>query len=140
MLLPDRMSCWRRACRWQMRPADQGSSPVELAIVAPVVLLLAFMVVQAALVYWAHSIALGAATQGVTVERGYRAAPGSGATHAREFLAAAGDGLTDQQVTVTRTGTEVQVTVTGRAVSVLPVINFRVSRTAHGSIERVTTP
>lgn len=119
---------------------DRGSSPVELAIVASAMLLLAFLVVQAGLTYWAHSIALGAATQGVTVERGYRVAPGSGGDHAREFLGAAGTGLTHQQVTVSRSGTEVSVTVTGRAISVLPGLTFQVSRTAHGSIERATAP
>lgn len=137
------LHCWTRRCpppRWHDHHSERGSSPIELAIVASAMLLLAFLVVQAGLTYWAHSIALGAATQGVNVERGYQASPGSGGAHAREFLGAAGFGLTDQQVAVSRTGTQVTVTVTGRAISVLPGLGFRVSRTAHGSIERVTTP
>lgn len=78
--------------------------------------------------------------QGANVERGYGAAPGSGVEHANAFLAAAGAGLTDQQVTATRTATDVSVTVTGRAISVLPGMTWRVSRTAHSSVERVTAP
>lgn len=136
----DDSRCERRLRRlWDMH-ADRGGSPVELAIVAPVLLLLGFTVVQAALTFWANQIALAAATQGVNVERGYQASPGSGGAHAREFLAGAGEGLNNQQVTVSRTGRQVTVTVTGNAISLLPGVTFDISRTAHGSVERVTTP
>ena len=119
---------------------QRGSNPVEFAIVATVMLTLAFVVVQAALVFYAQSIALGAATQGVNAARGYQSSAGAGEDHARDFLAAAGTGLTDQRVSASRGGTEVSVTVSGRAISVLPYVNFAVRRTAHGPVERVTQP
>ena len=113
---------------------------MEFAIIASAMLLLAFAVVQATLVFYAQSIALGAATQGVNAARGYQASAGSGQDHAREFLAAAGDGLTRQRVSASRSGTEASVTVSGRAISVLPGVSFPVRRSAHGPVERVTQP
>lgn len=119
---------------------DRGASPIEFAIIAAPLIMVVFMVVQAGLVYFANSVALGAATQGVNAERGYHAAPGAGAASARDFLAAAGAGLNDQQVSVNRGGGQVRVTVTGTAITVLPGVSFSISRAAHGPIERVTQP
>lgn len=126
----------RRAC--QPLRSDRGSSPVEFAIVASAMILTAFVVVQAGLVFHARSLALGAATQGANAERGYQAPTGMADAAANRFLDQAGDGLTGQTVTVTRTATDVRVTVTGTAISVLPGVTFHVSQTAHGSIEQVT--
>ncbi|MFI7026315.1 TadE family protein [Micromonospora sp. NPDC049900] len=119
---------------------ERGSSPVEFVIVAAPMLLLGFGGFQVGIVYYANSIALAAATQGVNVERGYNAPPGSGADHANNFLTSAGMGLSHSQVSVTRTTTDVRVTVTGNSISLLPGMTFSISRTAHGSIERVTDP
>ncbi|MFD6757363.1 TadE family protein [Micromonospora gifhornensis] len=133
--------------RWPVRVRRQprsrrerGSSPVEFAIVAAPMLLLGFAGFQVGVVYYANSIALAAATQGVNVERGYNAPPGSGADHTNDFLDAAGAGLSNPQVAVTRTATEVRITVTGTSISLLPGLAFPISRSAHGSIERVTDP
>ncbi|MEK8106558.1 TadE family protein [Micromonospora sp. M12] len=46
------------------RLSDRGSSPVEFAVIALPMILLTFLVVQAGLIFFAQSIALGAATQG----------------------------------------------------------------------------
>jgi len=103
-------------------------------------LLLGFGGFQIGLVYYANSVALAAATQGVNVERGYAAASGSGVDHANAFLDASGVDLGDRQVTLTRTGTEVRITVTGTSISLLPGLTFPITRSAHGTIERVTQP
>jgi Flp pilus assembly protein TadG len=121
-------------------PADRGASPVDFAIVAAPMLVLAFIVLQAGFVFHAQSIALGAATQGVNGARGYQAGAGDGERQARQFLSAAGSGLAGSNVTVGRSGTAVSVTVTGRAVTLVPGLSFRISRTAHGPVERVTPP
>lgn len=130
----------RATPRRPRRSGDRGSTPVEFAIVASSMLILAFAVVQAGLVYYAHSLALGAATQGVNAARGYQSSAGAGASHARQFLSRAGAGLLNQQVSATRSGTQATVVVTGRAVSVLPGLTFTVTKTAHGPVERVTQP
>ena len=117
---------------------DRGSSPVEFAIVATAMILLIFAVVQVGLVYHARSLALAAATQAANAGRGYQAPTGSASDVAAGFLADAGDGLTETSVTTVQTGTDVSVTVTGTAISVLPGITFTVSQTAHGSVEQPT--
>ena len=119
---------------------ERGISPVEFAIIASAMFLLTFTVVQVALVYYAHSLALGAATQGVNAARGYQSSAGAGESHARQFLSRAGSGLLDEQVNASRGGEQVTVVVTGRAVSVLPGMTFTVRKSAHGPVERVTTP
>ncbi|SCF29151.1 TadE-like protein [Micromonospora purpureochromogenes] len=119
---------------------DRGSSPVEFAVIALPMLLLTFAVVQTGLVFFAQSIALAAATQGVNGARGYQSTVAAGETRAEGFLSTAGVGLDDRQVVVTRTGTEVRATVTGQAVTVLPGFSWTISKSAHGPVERPTTP
>ncbi|WP_444951012.1 TadE family protein [Micromonospora ureilytica] len=134
--------CPRRTGRWRVGPflSDRGSSPVEFAVIALPMILLTFTVVQAGLIYFAQSIALGAATQGVNAARGYQSSAAAGETRATNFLSAAGAGLENQQVTVTRTATEARVTVTGQAITVLPGLTWTISKSAHGPVERPTTP
>ncbi|MBQ1053478.1 pilus assembly protein [Micromonospora sp. C32] len=126
-----------RAARWHH---DRGSSPVEFAVIALPMLLLTFAVVQTGLVYFAQSIALGAATQGVNAARGYQSTAAAGEARAAAFLSTAGAGLDNQQVVVTRTGSEARVTVTGKAITVFPGLNWTISKTAHGPVERPTSP
>nr|WP_285558811.1 pilus assembly protein [Actinoplanes regularis] len=103
-------------------------------------LVLAFAVVQAGFVYYAHSVALGAATQGVNAARGYNSSAGAGQAHAEAFLSQAGSGLVNQHVTVSRNGDRATVVVTGKAVSVLPGLTFSVRKTAYAPVELVTAP
>jgi len=113
---------------------------VEFAIVFGSALILAFTVIQAGLVYYAHSLALGAATQGANAARGYGSSAGAGDTHARQFLSQAGSGLLNQHVSVSRGGDQVTVVVTGKAVSVLPGLTFSVHTSVSSPVEKVTTP
>ena len=135
--LPARQVRRERAGWWLH---DRGSSPVEFAIIALPMILLTFAVVQTGLVFFAQSIALGAATQGVNAARGYQSTAAAGEARATNFLSAAGAGLENEQVVVTRTATEVRVTVTGQAITVLPGLNWRITKSAHGPVERPTTP
>ncbi len=133
---PGRLRLWGRRVATR---DDRGSSPVEMAIVAGGMILLTFAVIQVGLVFYARSIALAAATQGVNAARGYNAVDSAGVADARKFLDQAGDGLTNQSIDVRRVGNEVTVTVTGNAISVLPGLTFQVNQSARGSVERVTT-
>ena len=118
---------------------DRGSSPVELAILMPAILLLLFASIQVGVIFVARSVALNAAQLSTSAERAYDAPQGAGGAQARDFLARAGDWLTDPQVTVTRDGTQVTTTVEGRALSLVPGMTFTVSQRAHGTVERFTT-
>ena len=103
---------------------------------------LIFAAIQAGTYFWARSIAQAAAQEGVTAQRAYNAAPGAGQARAEEFVAATGDGLTGATVTVVAGPDQLQVTVSGRCLSVIPGFcnAVPVTATAHGTVERVTPP
>lgn len=124
---------WVRGC---LRD-DRGSSAVELAILFPAILLLTFASIQVATWFLARDVALNAAQEAVTAQRGYKAPDGAGEARASNFLSQAGDWLVDPHVTVVRNGDDVHATVTGSSVPFL--FRLDVSQTAHGRVERFTT-
>lgn len=123
--------------------AERGSASLEIAILAPAILALTFTIVQAGLWFYARSLALAAAQEGVTAGRAYHATTDAGPTRARAFLTEqAGDALLDPTVTTTgTTATTVRVTVTGHALSVLPgVAGLTITQSAQAVREHYTTP
>jgi len=124
------------------RPGDRGSASIEFAITATAVMAIIFTAIQASTYFWARSIAHAAAAEAADAQRAYNAAPGAGVDEANAFLASTGDGLTDTTVTVTTDGQQVQATVAGKCLSVLPGFcnAVTVTATVHGTTERVTRP
>lgn len=118
---------------------DRGSSPVELAILAPTILLALFASIQTAAVFMARSVALSAAQEATTAERAFDAPAGAGQQRGNSFLARSGDWLSGGRVTVGRQGEQVTSTVTGSAISMIPGFTFTVAQTSRGEIERFTT-
>ena len=125
--------------RKRSRKADRGSGPVEFAVLAFPLLLLTFIVVQAAFVFYARSTALAAATQGANAARAYNAPIAAGPAKANDFLTRIGSGLKNPSVTIRATGTTVTVTVTGEAQTIIPFVRFPVAQSASGPIERFTS-
>ncbi|MGW7063531.1 TadE family protein [Streptomyces sp. NPDC054904] len=116
---------------------------MQMAIVFPFVILITVAVVQAAMWFFARNIALTAAREGVAAARVYQAPESAGAARARETLGRiAGDSLSDPTVSTTgSTATEVRVTVTGTAPSLIPGLSgLSVSQSAGAPRERWTTP
>jgi hypothetical protein len=133
----------RRGPARRGRPGhDRGSASIEFAITAVAVMAIMFTAIQAACWFWARSIALAAAQEGVNTQRAYNAAPGAGQAEANAFIASTADGLTATTVIITSNGQGVQATVSGHCLSVIPGFcnAFPVNATAHGTVERVTTP
>ena len=123
--------------RGESRPLGlRGEGPVEFAILAFPMLLFTFMLVQASLVWYAHSVALGAATQGANAGRLYGSSPAAGRTKALDFLDRVGPAMTDPVVTAGVRGNEVTVVVRGKARSVIPGMTFTVTQSASGPVER----
>jgi Flp pilus assembly protein TadG len=124
------------------RADDRGSASIEFAITAVAVMAIMFTAIQAACWFWARSIALAAAQEGVDAQRAYDAQPGAGQARAQAFITSAGDGLNGATVTVTSDGQNVQATVDGHCLSVIPGFcnAFPVQATVHGTVERVTEP
>ncbi|GAA1371880.1 TadE/TadG family type IV pilus assembly protein [Catellatospora chokoriensis] len=134
-LIRDRL---RRRSRSRACP-DRGGGAVEFAIIAAPLLLVSMMVLQTALVFYARSIALAAATQGANAGRQQGSTDATARANADDFLGVIGPGLQSPTVTVARNAanTEVTVVVTGRAVSLIPFLNpFEISQQAHGPVER----
>ncbi|WP_121397190.1 TadE family protein [Micromonospora sp. M71_S20] len=122
---------------------DRGANPVELAVVMPVILLLLFASIQTAAWFVARSTALNAAQSAVNAQRLHQAPAGAGEARAVRFLRAAGGwlvGWDDPAPSCQTTTTEVTCTVRGRSLSVVPGVSFPVHQTAHGTVERWTTP
>lgn len=120
----------------------RGSVTLEIAILGPVLLLAIFTTVQAGLWFYARSLALAAAQEGVAAARGYHADPASGPARARAFLTEHGaDTLQAPQISMATTATRVRIQVTGHALSVLPGLPaLAVSQAADGPRERLTDP
>ena len=125
-----------------MRRQDRGSATLEISILAPILLLVIFTIVQVGLWSYARSLALGAAQEGVAAGRAYGAAPHAGRDRAQAFLAdVGGDSLVGGTVASAVDATTVRVEVRGRALSVLPGIpGLPVHQPAQGPRERFPAP
>jgi Flp pilus assembly protein TadG len=121
---------------------DRGSVTVEIAVLAPALLLIVFSIVQVGLWSYARSLALGAAQEGVAVGRAYGASAEAGRVRAGQFLAtSAGDSLIGGSVTAREAAGVLRIEVAGRALSVLPgVPGLPVRQSAEGPLERYTRP
>ena len=121
---------------------EVGSVSLEIAILAPALLVLVFTIVQAGLWFHARNLAQAAAQEGATAAASYTATPTAGIVRARSFLSEqAGDSLTATTVTTAgSTPTLVRVEVTGRAISILPgVPGMSVTQAAIVPVERFTS-
>lgn len=123
------------------RRDDTGSVTLEMVVITPVLLLLIFATIQVAL--WAHArnLALAAAEQGV--DTGRRAGVSAGVADAGTWLDGTGDGLIEEvQIgDAGSSGTVVRIQVSGRALSVLPLVpGMWIEETAAAGVERVTPP
>lgn len=122
---------------------ERGEASIQMAIVFPFVILVTVAVVQASMWFFARNIALTAAREGVAAARVYQAPEDAGAARARETLSRiAGYSLTQSTVSTSgSSATEVRVTVTGTAPSLIPGLSgLGVSQSAGAPRERWTTP
>ncbi|GAB3056105.1 TadE/TadG family type IV pilus assembly protein [Micromonospora schwarzwaldensis] len=121
---------------------ERGANPVELAVMMPAILVLLFGSIQVGVWFVARSTALNAAQTGVNAQRTYDAGPDAGRAQAIAFLRRSGDWLAGWDrvgPTCVETATDVTCTVRGRSLSVVPGVDFEVTQTAHGPVERWTT-
>ncbi|MWA02750.1 pilus assembly protein [Actinomadura sp. LD22] len=117
---------------------DQGSATIAAAITFPAVGLLFLTLAQAVMVSVARDVAQSAAEEGLRVARARQGTFVQGRAAAASF-ARSEPVLQTPTITVSGANT-ISVRVTGTAPSLLPGVNFAVSRTARGARERFTTP
>lgn len=122
------------------RTAERGSTSVQMVVLMPALFAIMFLGLQAALVYHARTLALAAAQEGARAAGGESSSVAVGASSARSFLDdTAGDALSATTVSARRTATTSTVTVTGRALSVIPGWQPNVTQSASVPVERITS-
>lgn len=131
------MARWRSVAR-----SDRGSSAIELAILAPILLLLIWLGIQYALYYQGRQVALAAAQIGARVAREQAdAVPGwsdRAQQDAESYYQGLGTKVLGPGITAVACisgQSTVQVTVTGQADSILLGLPLPIHETAGGPIE-----
>ena len=120
---------------------DRGSSAIELAILAPVLLILSMLAVQWTLWFQARQVALNAAQAGARIARAQQPGwPGQSVSGALSFYNQVGTKLLGgPAASVNPSGgrpSQVFVTVTGTVPTLIPLIPaLRVTQTAGGAVE-----
>jgi Flp pilus assembly protein TadG len=129
------------------RSDDRGVSAVEFAFIAPVLLMLVWFVIQAALYFYGRSVALQAAREAVSQYRlaqtrnDYDAMKDAVRATTGDYAAHVGSGaLNDVQITPTYDQDKVNVQVTGTTISLLPWLTLHVTETASGTVEKFQEP
>lgn len=125
------------------RSRERGSSTVELVLLAPVLMLIIFLLVQAALYMHARHVALAAAQQGDRVARttDLTSPVGIGAARAEtlRYLTLLGHDITSHPaVSVTRDNSTATVVVHVDAISILPWLHLPITTRSQGSLEVFT--
>jgi Flp pilus assembly protein TadG len=114
---------------------EHGSA--ELVVATPLLLLLILAVIQFAIYEHASEVAQATASQALAATRVAGGSTASGQWEAQAILGSVGRGvLTNPGVSVTRDATAAQVTVTGSAEAVIPLIHLPVTATSSGPLER----
>lgn len=135
---------WRRLGRRARRAAasERGSSAIELAVLAPALLVLVWLTIQFALYIQGRQVALAAAQIGARVARQEAASvPGWQADaegRAQNYYQGLGTRVLGGTVTATAVVTgpsRVQVTVTGNVASILLGLPLPIHETAGGPVE-----
>jgi hypothetical protein len=110
-----------------------------MAIVFPVVLLLIMTAIQSALWFYARTVSLVAAQEGAREGRLQPASTERAQAAADSFLDRAGQNLINESdVSVVGSPTAIEVTVTGRSLSLVPGFGgWSVRQTAVGPIEQL---
>jgi Flp pilus assembly protein TadG len=124
---------------------DEGSAAIELAVIAPSLIVLIFFVIQGGLYLYGRSVALQSAREGVSQLRlaqsqtAYTQMQPGVADNVRTFASTIGKGALDGPVVVSAYDDQagrVSVTVTGTTMSLIPFATFTVTETARGTVEK----
>jgi Flp pilus assembly protein TadG len=123
-----------------LRGRERGSSSIQMALLLPVLFLVMFLGMQAALYYHARTVAIAAAQEGARAAGAETGTTSRGIDAARDFVADAGgdDVLAAVTVTGRRTATTVTMTVRGQAMSVIPGWTPVLEQSATAAVERLT--
>ncbi|MFC5928615.1 TadE family protein [Cryobacterium melibiosiphilum] len=116
--------------------AERGSQTIEALLILPVLFGIFFVIIQGAVWVHAGNIAQAAASSAYNAARLFEATPDDGIAAGNATATGSGMVLSGAVVTVGRTPTEVSVTVTGNAPTLVPGWNTAVERSVTGPVER----
>lgn len=128
-----------RHARWRL--GDDGASAIELAFIAPVLLILMLMIVQYAFYFEARQVALDAAQQGARYARQEKALnadwqAGTVRATTSYFKGLDTGALSGFGVTASSSNSNVEVTVSGNMISLVPGFGLpAVHESAGGPVE-----
>lgn len=121
------------------RPDERGSVPLETAVLAPAILLIIGLIVQAGFWFHARDVAIAAAEEGARAAAYAGAGASNGRSAASDFASRVGSGaLKEVAVSATRGATTATVTVTGHSISLVPGLTFTIVQSASVPTERIT--
>lgn len=131
---------WRPIRLGACRGEERGSVSIQMMILMPVMFLVMFSGMQAALYYHARTIAIAAAQEGAREAGGENGSRDSGLKAARDFISQSGgtDALTNSSVSGSRSATTATVTVSGQSLSVIPGWKVTITQSSSAPVERLT--
>ncbi len=121
-------------CR-SVRRDDRGMSTIQVAVLAPALLLWLMLIVQYGLWWHAKQMANAAAAEAVDVAQVPDGTAAAGEASARSYLRQAGN-LSNATVAVDRSADTVTVEVRGAAPQLVPVLGWAVVTRAEAPVER----
>lgn len=127
----------RRCCRHPRWGSQDGTASAQVVIAVPALMILIVLAVQFALWQHASAVTKAAAQEGVRAARIYGGAAADGEAEARSFLSQAAPTIVvGPAVSARRSADEARVEVTGRAISLLPLLRLPVHAVAASPVER----
>ena len=119
---------------------ERGVASIQIVILMPVLFLLMFVGMQAAMVYHGRTVAIAAAQEGARADAAQNGTTGDGQAAAAAFVASAGgDGvLRGVSVGSSRNATTATVVVRGTTLSVVPGWTPSITQSASAPVERLT--
>lgn len=127
------------------RRGERGVSALEMAFIAPSLIFLIFFTIQGALYFYGRNVAIQAAREGVSQLRlsqtraDYENRRDLVVGNIERYVAQVGrEALLDPRATPTydEEAGRVDMTVTGRVITLVPGLELEATGTAHGSVER----
>lgn len=116
---------------------ERGNAPVDFVLVAPVLLLIFFGIIQGSMWYQAQNVAHAAASAAYNSARADNGTSESGQAAGYQVITNQGTTLNGASVAVSRTANQVSVTVTGSAPTIVPGWGGpAVSQTVSGPTEK----
>lgn len=116
---------------WWGRTPERGSVSIQMVVLMPLLFGILFVAMQAALYYYAATVAGAAAQDGARVAAAYDSSGiGAGTAAASSALDQSRGSLSNYQVTGSADVSGPTVTVSGETLSLLPGMVFTVTRSA----------